>query len=224
MDEKQHKLLIDRIVQEVLHRIKMAKTADECVSGTVVLMTSHVPSPKSALSKLRQSFGKDMLFLNLGIKNPFSFEKVVESGADGDDNVASAVAGAANVVLLTPKIGLLESIAKGLDDDFVPHLVIRSLLWRRNVSVVLDFEPPRFKRNTFYEKLVDVLGTLRDMGANLLTYKCATQKDMEGLTLVTEADVMDAWKNKRLEIRCAIGAIVTPSARDKSKELGIRIN
>jgi hypothetical protein len=224
LDEKQSKLLIDRIVQEVLYRIKALEAKDEDVSGTVVLLTSNVPSPGSALSKLKQSFGKEMLFVNFGIKNPFALEKVLEVETDAEETALDSVTGAADVVLLTPKIGLLEDIAKGRDEGFVPHLVIRSLLWGRNVSVVMDFEPPRFKRNTFYEKLVDVIGTLQDMGIRLLTYKCATRKGLEGLTLVTEADVMEAWKNKRTEIHCAAGAIVTPSARDKSKELGIRIN
>jgi hypothetical protein len=61
------------------------------------------------------------------------------------------------------------------------------------------------------------------MGIRILTYKCA-QKGAEGLPLVTEADVIEAWRNRKTEIRRARGAIVTPAARDKSGELGIRID
>jgi hypothetical protein len=223
LDEKQHGLLIDRIVQEVLHRISAIEANDEDVSGTVVLMTSNVPSPGSAISTLKRNFGEDMLFVNFGTKNPFALESVTDAGAEDENRIVEIVAKAANVALLAPKVGLLEKISGGRDEDFVPHLVIRSLLWGRKVSAVLDFDPPRFRRNTFYERLADIIASLEDMGVKIITYKCAAQKE-NGLALVTEADVMDAWKNRQKEIRCAAGAIITPSARDKMQELGIRRN
>jgi hypothetical protein len=196
---------------------------DENVSGTVVLMTSQIPSPASAMSKLKESFGGELSFIDFGVKIPFALPNVIDAGKEPEERVTETVASAAGIVLLAPKIGLLDSIAKGDDRDFVPHLVIRSLLWGRDVSVLLDFEPPRFRRNTFFEKLVDTLATLQDMGVRLLTYKCA-QKGDEGLRLVTEADVTEAWRNHKTEIRRAPGAIITPAAKDKAKELGIRLN
>ncbi|MDR3331445.1 MAG: hypothetical protein LBT08_02345 [Synergistaceae bacterium] len=223
MDEGQQRLLIDRIVQEVLRRISALEARDEDVAGTVVLLTSRTPSPESALAKLRQNFDGGLSFINFGVKNPFMLQNVIDAGPELEDLVTETVAGAAKLVLLSPRIGLLESIAKGDDRDLVPYLVIRSLLWGRSVSVLLDFEPPRFRRNTFYEKLADIITTLQDMGVKVLTYSCA-QYAGEGLTLVTEADVTEAWRNHKTEISCALGAIVTPAAKDKSKELGIRLN
>jgi hypothetical protein len=216
-------LLIDRIAQEVLSRLSALEARDENVSGTVVLLTSQIPSPASAMSKLKESFGGDLLFINFGVKIPFGLPNVMDAGKEPEESVTDAVASAAGVVLLAPRIGLLDRIARGDDGDFVPHGVIRSLVWGRNVSLLLDFEPPRFRRNTFFEKLVDTLATLQDMGVKLLTYKCA-QKGAEGLCLVTEADVTEAWRNHRTEIRRAPGAIITPAAKDKARELGIRLN
>lgn len=222
-DERQRGLLIDRIAQEVLSRLSALEARDENVSGTVVLMTSHIPSPASAMSKLKESFNGELSFIDFGAKIPFGLPNVMDAGKEPEEAVTEAVASAAGVVLLAPKIGLLDSIAKGDDGDFIPHLVIRSLLWGRDVSVLLDFEPPRFRRNTFFEKIVDTLATLQDMGVRLLTYKCA-QKGAEGLCLVTEADVTEAWRNHKTEIRRAPGAIITPAAKDKAKELGLRLN
>jgi hypothetical protein len=222
-DAGERSLLIDRITQEVLSRLSALEAKDENVSGTVVLVTSRIPSPASAMSKLKERFGGELSFVNFGVKVPFAIPGVIDAGERPGDMIMETVASAAGVVLLAPRIGLLDVIAKGDDSDFVPYLVIRSLLWRRDVSVLLDFEPPRFKRNTFFEKLADVLTTLEDMGVRLLTYKCA-QRGAEGLCLVTEADVTEAWRNRKTEIRRAPGAIVTPAARDKSKELGIRLN
>jgi hypothetical protein len=222
-DERQRSLLIGRIAQEVLSRLSDLEARDENVSGTVVLLTSQIPSPASAMSKLRESFGGELSFINFGVKIPFGLPNVMDAVKEPEERVTEAVASAAGVVLLTPRIRLLDSIAGGDDGDFVPHLVIRSLLWGRSVSVLLDFEPPRFRRNTFFEKLADTLATLQDMGVRILTYKCA-QKGAEGLCLVTEADVTEAWRNHKTEIRRAPGAIITPAAKDKAGELGIRLN
>ncbi|MDR1133874.1 MAG: hypothetical protein LBL05_06890 [Synergistaceae bacterium] len=222
-DERQRGLLIGRIAQEVLSRLSALDAKDENVSGTVVLMTSHIPSPASAMSKLRENFGGELSFIDFGVKIPFGLPNVIDAGKESEGSLTETVASAAGVVLLAPKIGLLDSIAKGDDRDFIPYLVIRSMLWGRDVSVLLDFEPPRFRRNTFFEKLADTFAILQDMGVRLLTYKCA-QKGAEGLCLVTEADVTEAWRSRRTEIRRAPGAIITPAAKDKAGELGIRLN
>ncbi|MDR3353730.1 MAG: hypothetical protein LBO21_01675 [Synergistaceae bacterium] len=223
LDDRQKKLLINRIVQEVLHRIGALEDAKENVSGTLVLVTSYVPSPRTALEQLRRDFGGELSFVCMGAQNPFALEKALVSGTGEDDRVTEAVMGAARVVLLSPRISFLESISQGRDDDFATHLVIRSLLWMREVSVMLDFVPPRFRRNTLFEKLADLIAALEDMGMKILTYKCASAAP-ERASLVTEADVLRAWKERRPEILCEPRAIITPAARDKSVELGIRIN
>ena len=62
--------------------------------------------------------------------------------------------------------------------------------------MLLDFKPPRFKRNTFFEKIVTVIETLGDMGVEVLSYQCSVAKDGERLTLVTENEVVAAYKTK----------------------------
>jgi len=217
--------LVKRITQEVLLRLEQAKPVDETVKGTVVLVSSYVPSPKSALSRIKEVYGSEGVeFINFGTDFTPIFEKAMHATEENRDEVLAKVAEAANIVLITPKISVLSTIAEGNDEGFLEHLMIRSLLWGRNVGILLDFRPPRFKRNTFFEKVVTVTETLTDMGIRIMSYKCSTEKGANALTLVTEQDVMDAFRKKEKDILAASGAIVTPSAKDKAKELGININ
>lgn len=224
MDDKQRRALIDRIVEEVLYRIKERQPSCESLRGTVALVTSYVPSLKNALETVKGRYGKDVTYINFGTGFAPVTEEAMDAGQAGEQAVLAKVAGAANILLLTPKIGLLEDIAAGRDEGFVQHLMIRGLLWRRDVGILLDFDPPRFKRNTFYEKIATAVAALEDMGVRLMTYECASYTDARGLALVTENDVMEAQKNNQAEILCAANAIVTPAARDKANELGVKIN
>lgn len=225
MERDELNALIKRITREVLFRLEQAQPQDETVRGTVVLVSSYVPSPRSALSRIKEIYGEsDIEFINFGTDFTPLFEKATHATEENRDEVVAKIAEAANVVLITPKISVLSIIADGDDEGFLEHLMIRALLWGRNVGILLDFQPPRFKRNTFFEKVVTVTETLTDMGIRIMSYKCATEKGGRALTLVTEADVMDAFRKKEKELFAASGAIVTPSAKDKARELGIIIN
>ncbi len=223
MNGEQTRALINRIVQEVLYRVDMAEPKDEFVSGTTVLVTTHVPSKRSAIDEIKRHF-TDISYVRFG---GAGFDSVVETVVDADDTGEDAVmdmaASSECIVLLAPKLGLMERIAMGDDSGFVEQVVIRSLLWGRRVAVLLDFAPPRFKRNTFFEKVATTAQTLEDMGAVILTYKCASKEGAEGLSLVTEGDVTAAVRSGKTEIRCATGAIVTPAAKDAAREANIKI-
>lgn len=224
MDEKLRQTIINRIVAEVLHRIGQQAPKDEEVFGTVVLVTSFVPSKKSALDALRRNFMGQMEFIRFGVEFEPIKEKTYDIEESGEPFVLDKVASAADLVLLTPKIGLMERIAMGEDEGFIEHLLTRSLLWGRRVTMLLDFTPPRFKRNTFFEKIATTIAALEDMGVRIVSYRCATQKDIRGLGLVTEQEVLAAHKQNKKELFCMAGALVTPLAKDKAKELGIAIH
>lgn len=225
MDEKEMQVLVKRITQEVLHRLRQSAPRDEDVSGTVALVSSFVPSKKSALKKLKEVYGAQPIdFITFGTQFTPLADRSTDGNSEDKDIVLEKVAGAANIVIVTPKISVLKNIAEGNDEGFVEHLAIRSLLWGRNVSILLDFAPPRFKRNTFLETVVTVIGTLEEMGMKILDYKCAAEKSQEGLALVTEQDILDAYKNGQKAVNCMGGALVTPLAADKAKELGVKIN
>jgi hypothetical protein len=224
LGEVSKKEIIDRIVEEVLYRLKEAEPKEIKAEGTSVLVTSYIPSFVKVSRIIKDRFGDSVTFIDFsGNAFPSRSECVVSAEEVGSDNVLGKINGSANVVLLAPRLRLLKSIAQGNDEGFVEYLIIRSLLWGRNVNVLLDFNPPDFKRNTFYEGVIDVLDVLREIGVEIISYDCSYEP-LNARSLVTEGDVVDAWKNGQGEIQTAAGCIVTPSARDKSAELGVEIN
>jgi hypothetical protein len=128
------------------------------------------------------------------------------------------------VALVTPPMSLLTTIAQADDSVFEAMLVLRPLLWGRRVTLVLDFDSPKFRRNTMFSGLADALDILEKSGVKItaLAYKA---KDVdEGLELVTEQEVKDAFNDENFRIKIKEGAIVTQLAMDTAKELGVTID
>jgi hypothetical protein len=218
------KEISDRIVEEVLYRLKELEPKDVVPKSAAVLVTSFIPSFPKADRLIRERFGADVTYIDFcGYDFPDKLEQVVSAGEKGEDAVLKLVNGSESVVLLAPKLKLIERIAEGDDEDFVSYLTIRSLLWGRRVSAVLDFEPPAFKRNTFFEKVAGTVEVLEGIGIEVTSYDCSYE-EQDARSLITEADVVEEWKKGRSEVLSGAGAIITPSARDKALELGIRIN
>ena len=121
---------------------------------------------------------------------------------------------AKTVILVSPRLELLRRIASGDDGDPLSHLLVRAILWQKDVRVYLDYEPPRFRRNTFLADTAEAIDTLRQMAVTVCPYFAVAPQEPEGTDLVTEADVLDAAKTESKTIRCRSGAIITPAARD----------
>ncbi|GHU63187.1 hypothetical protein AGMMS49983_06100 [Clostridia bacterium] len=193
-------------------------------SGTAVLITSYVPTYREAVKRLWDDFGGEIEYIGFdGYGLSDDTMMVTDADVIGFAALTDKLSDMANVVLLSPKLSLLDDIAHGVDAEIPAYLVIRSMLWGKNVRVLLDFEPPRIKRNTFFEKIIEDLQTIEAIGIGIMTYNCTSDLEAEGLTLITETDVRVAHKEGRYRIRKAAGAIVTPAARDASKELGLQI-
>jgi len=227
LSEKMIAELIRQITQEVVNRAQYEDLQDENVAGAVALFPSFVPSQKTAGDFIKKNFGA-------GVECAL-FDGVEFGGAgfstfeiqDKHDEAAlmQKLAGAADVLLVTPKIGLLCNIAYGNDEGFIEQAILRPLLWGRRVSIILDFEAPKFKRGTFFEKIVDAIDALTSMGIRVLAYKCAAEiLEEERKSLVTETDVLEAYEKGQKRILCELHAVITPLARDRADELGIALD
>lgn len=128
---------------------------------------------------------------------------------------------AETVSLAAPPVSLLREIAAGEDSSDLAYLVIRSILWGKRVELLLDFAPPRFKRNSLLGQVAEAVDTLASMDVAAVCY--AAPQERERVTLVTEEVVRAAAKRREEAVWCELGAIITPSARDALKELGLEI-
>lgn len=63
----------------------------------------------------------------------------------------------------------------------------------------------------------------KDIGSEIISLVPSLKKSGTEFSLVTECEVIGAHETGEYTVRCAKGAIVTPLAKDKAKDLGIKI-
>jgi hypothetical protein len=215
--------IIDRIVQEVLARLNKPDDQPPKETGTLAIVASQAVMPQAAIETLEKKFAGIRYAVLQSDFGPDGIEKLSAEDLQ-EKNLLSVAAASENIVLISPPLWVLEKIARGEDNGFVEYLMLRSILWEKKVFVLLDFMIPRFKRNTFFEKLSDATAALTDMGVGILQYGCFNREMDKKLTLVTEKEVAEAAKQHSDRINCAPRAIVTPAARDRAAELNIKID
>lgn len=217
--------LVNLIVDNVLNKIERDKPRNEHVVGTLALITTYVPSPKTAGDTLVSFYGEDIECAMIGEAcfDQFGLPSFEVQDRQDESLLVKKAASKGCIVLVTPKINLLQRIAQGEDDGFVEHIVLRSLLWGRNVVILLDFPAPKFKRGTFFEKICDIIDSLTSMGIRIAQYQCSKEADVNVLSLVTELEVEQAVKEGKRRILCSPQAIVTPLAKERAAALGVAI-
>jgi len=226
LSEKDMAFLVEKIKNEVNKVVIEQKgVAKDKVFGTVVLIPAFVPSPSKAFEFIQQKLGEDaelVTFNGLELNLPnFNVKKI--STNEEKSKLMERLVMAKTIVLLTPSVGMLKSIGQGNDEGFVEGAILRSILWGREVKVVLDFEPPKFRRGSFFENIVLSIDALTSMGIKVLMYKIAGESAEKKVSLITEVEVIDAYNAGRKTISSENDAIITPLARDKANELKINI-
>ena len=218
--------LVEQVTREIAKRIEYASASDENVKGTVALYTGFVASRKACAEALRVQFGEGVDGAMFG--GTFSAPGFFPFPVESDEDCAALMqklAGAANVVLVAPKLALLYRLAEGEDEGFVEQAFLRPLLWGRNVYLLLDFAAPKFKRATFFAKVADALDALESMGVKVLSYSPAQEEgEAERLALVTEEHIRGAVAEGKQRLLLTGDAIVTPLARETARDFGIRLD
>jgi hypothetical protein len=220
-------MLIEKIVREVMYRIETIENESAPPSeGAAVLLTSYVPGHRQAIEQIAAAFGDDVEYVSFCDTNVSSelHVKTTEVSEVGYDAVLNSVSSKEHIVLLSPNLSLLADIANGNDEQFAAYIAIRCMLWGKDVNVLLDFERPRFKRNTLYEKVADVLDALEGAGIRVMTYKAVVDPTADLLQLVTEKDIKTAYKTGMAAVKKAPRALVTPNAKDAARQLGVAID
>ena len=180
----------------------------------LVLLADSVSFPEKLQQTLNEQFGVAYTPVSIPETNTFADEALLYAGKLEPGGLLERVKEAKTVILVSPRLELLRRIASGDDGDPLSHLLVRAILWQKDVRVYLDYEPPRFRRNTFLADTAEAIDTLRQMAVTVCPYFAVAPQEPEGTDLVTEADVLDAAKTESKTIRCRSGAIITPAARD----------
>lgn len=214
MDQTLLHKLIEAIVAEVVRRVAALERQKQHPEQVLVLLAAPVAYPAELKKLLQVQFGVGYTAVSFPDKCELDDPELLYASRLGDAAVLERVTQAKTVILVGPRLELLRQIAAGEDRDPLSYLIVRSVLWRKDVRLYLDFEPPKFRRNTFLEGVAASIDTLRQMNVAVCPYYTGDAAEQIGATLVTEADVLAAAQSSGKTIRCRAGAIITPAARD----------
>ena len=129
---------------------------------TVVLVPSLVPYQDKAIKELITSYGGSLVFVAFNEHFQADRQRVIRADQESRDTILQMLTDAINVVLLAPPLEAIGKIADADDSDFLTYLFVRAQLWGKKVSVFLDFDLPRFKKNKFQESISDRLKAERE--------------------------------------------------------------
>ena len=214
MNDNQIKELIKRIVEEVIARLSSFGGY-----STIALMTEVSAYSKETTEYLSDKDAVAALFGEAEELSDIDSKRIDTS--DVKKQLIKALRHIDEVVLAAPSLKLLCAIAEGDDSVFAAKVFEKAILDGKKTTVLLDFQPPKFKRGTLFEKALSAIEALRDMG---VTVVYLGSKPDEGYALITEFEINEAAKHGIDRLQCAPGAIITPLARDAAKDKGIAID
>lgn len=211
--------IISRVLEEALKKHMQSTSAE---SKTLALLSGYIFCPESITSYLKTMEADVALFGAARLRECGLKMMRVETDEDRD-SLASVLRKYEEVVLVTPSLNLIKAIANGDDSTFQNMLILRSLLWGKKISLLLDFEIPGGKSDTIFAGVAESLEVISKMGICVKTLSENTKENVGRKDLVTEQDVKEAYVTPDKCIRVGKGAIVTQLARDTAQELGVSI-
>lgn len=130
------------------------------------------------------------------------------------------------VYCISPGIKLMEAIANMDDRDFIEHIVINSLLHKKHVNLLFDYNIDDLGVNRLTQKARELINNIISMGACVETTfpedsRNTGSKSEKGL--ISEKDIDEMKNEGRNAIYCQKGCIITPLALDRAKEVGITV-
>jgi len=225
--------LSDDQIQKIIARAQSSMNAaqNDCAAlaagegSVLVLVPGFVPAPERAITALTVQYGKQvqLVFLSDAMFTADETPGCQLDWATQKNELVELLVRADHAVLLAPGTALLARMGAGDNAEDFSEALVRRILWGKAVDVLLDFEPPKFRRDTYFARLAEAIDQLTSMGFRFSTYQPCEGGTGNVLALVTEREVVETKQNGRKTILCAAGAIVTPLAVDTAKELQIHI-
>lgn len=212
--------LVARITREVLSRIPNG--ADAPQQKTLLVFAGYAYEQVLVAKHLVKQYGSAdyVLFGDASVDTP-ALARVETATLAQRQQLAGRLSGYEEIVVATPPLEYLYAAADGDDTRPDTALMLRPLLWRKKVTLLLDFVPPKNKRG--FARLTDSIEALKDMGALIETLpQRSTAEGSEAKRIVTAEDVRNAAAGAGY-IRIAPGTIVTHLAADMAKELDVRV-
>ena len=197
---------------------------------SLLIPMSYTPDQESCAKKAVKLSGPDITVLSYtggaalstGGTVPFNGGGFPIINCDSHEQLLSLLAETDEIILVSPDFCTLHNLAIGECSSDLSQCILRALLWGVKVIILVDYEIPRFLRDSFYGKLNDDFDALRSLGITIDTFN-VEKRFLKPVDFVTENDVLAAGRLGREAIYCTKKAIVTQLAEDLCKDMNIQI-
>ena len=211
-----------RIVSTSLQNNLNAAIPDECCRSSVLcFLTQPFAYPKLVIDTIKDIYDSDAVFVNFGTEN-YGVNALTANG--NEERLTQMAADCERIVLLAPAASSLIRLSRGESVCLAEKLVLRSLLWEKDIHIWLDFKPKKMHKSQFFGDIAESLRLLIDMGViiseelwKIHEYK----KEQKPFDFIGEYEAVNFKQST--DIVCTQDVVITPLAKDIIRERNIRI-
>jgi len=238
--EKELKLLIERITAEVVSNLipepaQKSKAEGLCSPGIkhVLLLVSDKAMGAGGLFKATEKRYNGYAITVAAYRKVAAadFKDMNEildlNEAVVREKLADTISRFDEICFLCPGLRQMQALLEGDDSGYMEGVVIYSLLHGKKTTIQSDYGAESLPLNNFTRKVKDMLKSVSEMGICVEVLqgeknnKTGTQ--VQHKELITQKEVEDTHKTGGKEIFRMKGCIITPLAKDRASELGIKI-
>lgn len=131
------------------------------------------------------------------------------------------------VYVAQPGFTLLDQTVRCAEESFTVRIVLAALLRKIDVVYSFDYNPFQTDGSVLFRKMEQLARSVRDLRIEVAFpgSDCRRPEIEKNVRdgLITQQDVDEMWKAGIREFRKGGGCIVTPLAKDRIRELGLRV-
>ena len=200
--------------------------------GTLVLLPPYTVFPREAF--LQRFIGTGQVILaGFGVRSSTNFPYWNLETSDGVSRLLDSLESFGAIYLYAPGFSMMAQLAAREDTDPLARILLQRLLSGKEAGICFEHDPvslpPGLKTH-----LEAAIAPLKSLGFSILCVSCGgapiqgiaetAAKSKDGSkTVLLEEDILTLHQQGRTSLQVGAGAILTPLAADKARELGIEI-
>ncbi len=122
-----------------------------------------------------------------------------------------------SIIILGLKVSQMKSLTETNDIEDINHLILGSLMTNRKVQIIMN------TNIAMYNKISNTVKEIRNMGIDVENIQENKKSELDRIELITEDYVMSLKQKRLTKIVLDKSQLITPLAKDKLRELKIRI-
>lgn len=121
------------------------------------------------------------------------------------------------IVILGLKISQMKLLSEPDDSDDINHIILESIMANKSVNIMINMN------GLIFSKIVKTVKEIRNIGINVVNIQQSKIASINSNELITESYVLNLRENGLKSIILNKKQVITPLAKDKLRELKIKI-